>query len=95
MSILKEKKNEIDAHDNVHALIGIHDQFEEEDWVTIFSENLISAGYSEWAVIDGKEGPSNSGGIEHCGALIAHSTTMGLNDVSCHGKYAFFCERWI
>jgi len=65
--------------------LGVHDLYEEGDWVTVNNEALEDTGYVKW---HGNE-PNNWGGDQNCGALIKEG---GMDDVECNTVYFFFCE---
>lgn len=69
------------------AFVGVHDLFEEGDWVTLEGEPMHATGYAEWW--PKLDNPNNLDGHQNCGALMNEG---GLNDVMCYRKYAFFCE---
>ncbi|XP_046734945.1 hemolymph lipopolysaccharide-binding protein-like [Diprion similis] len=68
------------------AAIGFHDRFRQGQFVTIHSQTLEKAGFSEWA--DGQ--PDNWHNNEHCGSL--YKRTGKLNDVNCDIPLGFICE---
>lgn len=67
------------------AAVGIHDLFQEHEWVTIHDESLADTGFTEWDFME----PNNSAGIEHCGALRSNKK---LNNVPCSHRQPFICE---
>ena len=71
------------------AFIGIHDLYNEGDWVTILGDSLHKSGYTKWSELWGGQ-PDNGGGVQHCGALLKDGS--GMDDVNCNIRYAFFCE---
>lgn len=81
LRMLEEKS--IDA-----AWLGLHDCFEENDWVTIKGEALENTGYTRWTTKWANE-PDNYGGNQNCAALIVEG---GMDDVNCHTLHSFFCE---
>lgn len=70
------------------AWLGLHDYFEEGDWVTVKGEALENTGYTKWTTKWPNE-PDNYGGNQHCGALIVEG---GMDDVNCQTSLSFFCE---
>ncbi|XP_011139851.2 hemolymph lipopolysaccharide-binding protein-like [Harpegnathos saltator] len=70
------------------AWIGLHDLYEEGNWVTVTGEALENTGYSKWTTKFPNQ-PDNKGGAQNCGALV---TEGGLDDDRCTLKYPFFCE---
>ncbi|CAB0037195.1 unnamed protein product [Trichogramma brassicae] len=71
------------------AFIGIHDLFQQGEWVTVFGESLYATGYSAWSATYWNGQPDNFGGSQHCGAVLRQG---GMDDVHCLHKFAFFCE---
>jgi hypothetical protein len=73
------------------AWLGIHDLYEEGDWVTVTGEPLEKTGFSGWTTtIKANVQPDNSGGAENCATLIIEG---GMNDVNCNSYFLpFFCE---
>lgn len=70
------------------ALLGIHDLYKEDDWVTVLGDSLAKTGYTRWSDKWGGQ-PDNGGGTQHCGALMKEG---GLDDVSCDVPFPFLCE---
>ncbi|XP_025159644.1 hemolymph lipopolysaccharide-binding protein-like [Harpegnathos saltator] len=70
------------------AWIGLHDLYEEGDWVTVTDEALENTGYSKWTTKFANL-PDNYGGSQNCAVLI---TEGGIDDVSCTLTHSFFCE---
>ncbi|XP_011341208.1 hemolymph lipopolysaccharide-binding protein-like isoform X1 [Ooceraea biroi] len=68
--------------------LGLHDFYEEGDWVTILDESLESTGYTRWTTKWPNE-PNNAGGDQNCATLI---TWGGMADIKCDLSYSFFCE---
>ena len=71
------------------AYVGIHDLYQEGEWVTIFGEPLASTGYASWSPTYWGGQPDNMQGRQNCGAVL---TIGGMDDVYCLDKFAFFCE---
>ena len=70
------------------AWIGVHDFYQEGEWITINGETLEDTGYSKWTTAFENEQPD--GGVhQNCGRLLAEG---GIDDIQCHDVYAFFCE---
>ncbi|XP_003426493.1 hemolymph lipopolysaccharide-binding protein-like [Nasonia vitripennis] len=66
------------------TLLGFHELFQKDDWVTTLDQPFSSLGYANW-----REGePNNLGGVEHCGSYYKD----GLNDVPCTKEIAFVCK---
>lgn len=87
--MLKENQEKIkNAHDNSQVLIGISDQFEEGEWMTVLGEPLEKTSYVNWI----KGEPNNSDRDENCGALRV-TNEVGMNDVPCTYKFSYICER--
>lgn len=74
-----------------NAFIGIHDQFEEGDWITVMDESINKTGYIRWQeglpnnyqFYDGTEVDADCGTINDKGEFL---------DVYCGKKYRYFCE---
>ncbi|XP_011642303.1 hemolymph lipopolysaccharide-binding protein-like [Pogonomyrmex barbatus] len=81
LSMLQEKN--IDA-----GWLGVHDLYEEGDWVTVTDEALENTGYSKWSTKWPNE-PDNFDGNQNCGLLIKEG---GMDDVKCASMHSFFCE---
>lgn len=73
------------------AYIGIHDLYQEGDWVTIFGEPLGKTGFAHWSPTYFGGQPDNLGGNQNCGAVISVQGG-GMDDVFCHDKFAYICE---
>lgn len=69
------------------AYIGIHDYFEEGDWVTVLDDPLSSTGFNKWS--DKWGGQPDNAGIQNCGVLVVDGD---LDDVHCDQELSFFCE---
>ncbi|XP_043249693.1 hemolymph lipopolysaccharide-binding protein-like isoform X2 [Colletes gigas] len=72
----------------VEAWIGIHDLFEEGEWVTLTGELLEEAGYDNWTTAFPNE-PDNLGGNQNCGVLLK---VGGIDDVVCTLNHMYICE---
>ncbi|KMQ94239.1 hemolymph lipopolysaccharide-binding protein [Lasius niger] len=70
------------------AWLGVHDYFEEGDWVTVKGETLENIGYTRWTTKWPNQ-PDNRDGNQNCAALI---TEGGMDDVKCDISLPFFCE---
>lgn len=70
------------------AWLGVHDLYDEGDWVTIMDDPLEATGYSKWTTKIPNE-PDNYGGKQHCGLLLKDG---GMDDLECTAANAFFCE---
>ncbi|XP_069689952.1 hemolymph lipopolysaccharide-binding protein-like [Periplaneta americana] len=75
-----------DAETNDVALVGFHDLYVEDEYLTVFGNYLNSTGFTLW-----HEGnPDNRLGVEDCGGV--HRTSGKLVDLSCETIFPFFCE---
>lgn len=70
------------------AYLGIHDLYQEGEWVTIFGDSLYKTGYARWSDKWGGQ-PDNGSGKQNCGTLMRDGD---LDDVACDVPFAFFCE---
>ncbi|XP_076279064.1 uncharacterized protein LOC143208479 [Lasioglossum baleicum] len=68
--------------------VGIHDQFCEGEWITIFNEPIDDV-FHDWSSKWGRQ-PDNFGGAQNCGTLYRDGK---LNDVPCTINLPFFCEK--
>ncbi|XP_078050156.1 hemolymph lipopolysaccharide-binding protein-like [Augochlora pura] len=82
------KTDVVGAHCQDAIFVGIHDQFDENDWITIFDEPIASV-FHVWTDHWGVQ-PDNYGGKQNCGSLYRDGR---LNDVPCTMKLPFFCEK--
>ena len=65
--------------------LGVHAQYQKDDWVTVFDQQLSTLGYVHW----GTGEPNNLYNAgEHCVA----ASVDGMNDDRCQRKLWFFCE---
>ncbi|XP_076163717.1 hemolymph lipopolysaccharide-binding protein-like [Ptiloglossa arizonensis] len=69
--------------------LGVHDRFEEGDWVTLTGESLESAGYNKWTNTLLMTHRRNFLGLEDCATLL---NSGGMNDRLCIQHKPFFCE---
>ncbi|XP_014482431.1 PREDICTED: hemolymph lipopolysaccharide-binding protein-like isoform X2 [Dinoponera quadriceps] len=69
------------------AWVGLHDIFEEGDWVTVTDEAFENTGYTWTPTIANL--PDNYGGSQNCGVILKEG---GLDDVNCAWTHSFFCE---
>lgn len=75
----------LQKHNVNSGWVGIHDHYEESEFVTIHGESLAKAGFDEW--LPGE--PNNAGNQENC-AIV---TTAGkLMDISCKTPSSYICE---
>ncbi|XP_069673030.1 hemolymph lipopolysaccharide-binding protein-like [Periplaneta americana] len=82
---LRHPKNFSDWRDH-WVFVGIHDQFEEGKFITVFSQSLNDTGYTKWS-----QEPSR-GRAENCGI----SNVKGeYGDADCAETMAFICEKEI
>ena len=68
--------------------LGVHDQFEEGDWVTLTGQTLDAAGYDKWSTVWPNQ-PDNYGGRQNCGVLTKEG---GIDDIECDLSFPYFCE---
>lgn len=69
--------------------LGVHDQFEEGDWVILSGESLDTVGYEHWSNSPWPNQPDNYGGRQNCALLIKEE---GMDDVECEHLHAYMCE---
>lgn len=86
LMLIQPKSSIVDAVSTNQTFIGIHDLFEEGEWLTIEGKTLDQAGYDEWHF----KLNNPTGSPQNCGTL---TDNVDLNDVCCDHKYAFFCEK--
>lgn len=67
------------------AWLGIHEQFQKDDWVTTLDQPLNAIGYAHW-----REGEPNN--FENVGEHCVASELTGMNDLPCSRSLAFFCK---
>ncbi|XP_014209583.1 hemolymph lipopolysaccharide-binding protein-like [Copidosoma floridanum] len=90
VDILKRSQSIIRGGLNTEeALLGIHDLYNEGEWVTIFGDTIYNSGYYHWSPTYFGGQPDNFRGSQNCGAII---NVGGMDDVDCGEKFAFFCE---
>lgn len=90
MDILKRSQSLIRGGLNTEeALLGIHDLYNEGEWITIFGDTIYNNGFYHWSPTYFGGQPDNYGGGQNCGAIINQG---GMDDVNCLDKFAFFCE---
>lgn len=68
--------------------LGLHDLYQEGDWVSILDEPLLNVGYTRWSEKYGGR-PDNYGGAQNCATLL---TEGGMDDLECYHTHAYFCE---
>lgn len=73
------------------AWLGIHDLYQEGEWVTIEGDPLEETGYTGWTtkLTQFPNQPDNFGGNQNCGLLIVEG---GMDDVYCNDVNSYFCE---
>ncbi|PSN47172.1 hypothetical protein C0J52_14726 [Blattella germanica] len=82
-------ENNNNSCDNKIFWIGIHDQYLEGEYITIFNETLESIGFSSWYPGD-PDGSTNY----NCGYYRYESTyKKGLRDGRCSSHLCFICEK--
>ncbi|XP_008203348.1 hemolymph lipopolysaccharide-binding protein-like [Nasonia vitripennis] len=90
IKMLVEARNSISGTSNTNeAFVGVHDLYEEGDWVTLDGEPLHSTGFSTWTTKYGCCNPDNYRGRQNCGAIVVDG---GMDDVFCDVNHVFFCE---
>lgn len=70
------------------AWLGLHDLYEEGDWVTVMDVAIQDTGYTKWTTKWPNE-PDNYGGNQNCAVLIKEG---GMDDTKCSIVFPFFCE---
>lgn len=65
--------------------VGLHDLYQEEEFVTIHGEPSVNTGFDVW--VPGS--PNNAGNNENCVSL---KPSKKLDDVSCSNRRPFVCE---
>lgn len=93
-NVLKEAKESSSIRGSTdgidwQAWIGMHDQFEEGNWVTILDDAFEEFEYKIWAIILGEQQPSDRNHENNCGALCVDGT---FDDVKCEFKFPYICE---
>lgn len=68
--------------------VGVHDIFEEGDWITVTGESMERAGYEKWSTTWPNQ-PDNYKGAQNCGRL---EQIGGIDDDECRFPYPFICE---
>jgi len=71
------------------AWLGVHDLYQEGDWVTVLDEALENTGYSKWTTKWPNE-PDNFNGKQNCARLV--SPEGGMGDDTCDLLFPFFCR---
>lgn len=79
-SLMSEKKISI-------VWLGIHDLYEEGDWVTLLDEPISKTGYDVWNSRVSNT-PDSGGTAKSCGAL----EQSGMDDRPCSEMLQFVCE---
>lgn len=69
------------------AWLGVHDYFEEGDWVTVKDEALENTGYTKWTTNQ----PDNYNNNQNC-ATLWQIEEGGMDDNTCNRPLSFFCE---
>ncbi|XP_054001326.1 hemolymph lipopolysaccharide-binding protein-like [Hylaeus anthracinus] len=72
-----------------NAWLGIHDLFEEGDWMTVMGESLEKSGYDRWTPAIPND-PDNAGGRQNCAILLRKHG--GMDDIQCDNTFPYFCE---
>ncbi len=81
--MLQALKNSLLENYQFSAYIGIHNQFKEDEWVTVFGDPLDETGYNRWSVGPPKISEAN------CGVLFEDGKLLGI---PCHARRSYFCE---
>ena len=68
--------------------VGVHDHFEEGDWVTLTGESMEAAGYARWTT-RWSDQPDDNDGTKNCGLLVEEG---GLTDAKCNVPHPYFCK---
>ncbi|XP_043283192.1 hemolymph lipopolysaccharide-binding protein-like [Venturia canescens] len=71
------------------AWVGLHDKFEEGDWVTVTDEPLASTGWAKWSKIF-PNNPDNYKGSQHCARIVKNAD--GMDDDNCDIAKPFLCK---
>ena len=66
------------------AWLGVHEQFQKGDWVTVTDKRLKDVGYEHW--LPGE--PNDFKGSEHC---LSYYLKTGYNDRDCTAFFPFIC----
>ncbi|PSN38570.1 hypothetical protein C0J52_19766 [Blattella germanica] len=67
------------------AWIGVHDFFQDGEWMTIFDQTTGSAGFNKWVPNE-----PNGGTNENCGVITKSDGKMG--SYFCPKELTFICE---
>jgi hypothetical protein len=81
--LLQMLKNLLLENYQFSAYVGIHNQFKEDEWVTVFGDPLAETGYNRWSVGPPKISEAN------CGVLFEDGKLLGI---PCHAERSYFCE---
>ena len=74
-------------HRALEAWLGYHEQFENDDWVTVKDQPLNDVGFVSWA--PGQ--PDHWHGVEHCMSYASN----GLNDLNCNTTNPYICKIYL
>jgi len=69
--------------------LGVHDLYQEGNWVTVLDESLENTGYIKWTMKWANQ-PDNFEGKQNCATLI--SPEGGMDDERCDISLPFFCK---
>lgn len=69
------------------AWVGIHDLFQEGEWITIDNVPIEKTAF-KWTTSFPNQ-PDNYLGHQNCGLLLAEG---GLDDEDCNHVFSYFCE---
>lgn len=68
--------------------LGLHDLYEEGDWVSILDQPIQDTGYTKWTTKWPNE-PDNWGGNQNCAILMKGDA---MDDIICNSMHYFICE---
>lgn len=71
------------------AWIGLHDQFEEGEFVTVLDEELKNIGYANWTTIYNKVEPDNDNN-QDCVNIVKEDG--GMDDNWCVANFSYICK---
>lgn len=72
------------------AWIGLHDLFNEGEFVTVLDEELSSVGYANWTSLYGKVEPDNANGNQNCVDIVKQDG--GMDDNWCSSNFSYICR---
>lgn len=78
----------------VQAWLGVHELFEEGEWVTVKGDPFVTTEYAKWATkvnfVWGNQ-PDNLGGNQNCMSIVS-GPEGALDDEECSRLNIFFCK---